>query len=70
MDDRASEKTQLVRVQRRWPWQQEDFYSEVKIGVQIVDGVLTVTTDIQTRSYSPSQWKTVTSSTIASRSRV
>ena len=60
----------LVTVFRRWPWQTEEFYSENEIGVQIGDGVLTVTMTGDTRSYNATQWKKVISKTIPSRSRV
>ena len=60
----------LVTVQRRWPWQQEDFYSDAQIGVNFNAGVLTVTTEHQTRSYNSTQWKTVTSRDVPTRSRV
>jgi hypothetical protein len=64
----------LVTVQRRWPWQQEDFYSEVvgEIDVNVMshNGALVITTPTKTRAYSPSQWRSVTKKIIPSRSRV
>jgi hypothetical protein len=62
----------LVTVQRRWPWQQEDFYSEDdEINVDVRhSGILLITTPTKTRAYSPFQWRSVTKKIIPSRSRV
>jgi hypothetical protein len=73
VDEGSSKMASLVIVQRRWPWQQEDFYSEVEgeLLVSIGDGgVLKVSTPNRLRIYNPSQWKTVTSRNIPSRTRV
>jgi hypothetical protein len=50
-----------VVVQRRWPWQREEFSSEGVVGVSVNAGVLMITTDDKIRSYNPREWRTVTS---------
>ena len=60
----------LVVVKRRWFWQQEDFYSEGEIGVDISSGgVLTVSKGAMIRTYNPRHWKIVTSNQVPSRAR-
>jgi hypothetical protein len=72
--DEGSPKTALlVTVHCRWPWQQDDFYSEVEGEIQVnvmSGGSLVITTPLMTRAYNPSQWKSVTKKIIRSRSRI
>jgi len=54
-----------VIVTRRWPWQQDDvFYNEGPLGVNINAGVLTIEMPDEIHSYAPGRWKKVVSSQI------
>lgn len=61
----------MVTVKKPW-WGQDEYYGEPgEIGVNISDsGVLSVSTDKKTKSYSSRGWKTITSKTVSPQAKV
>lgn len=58
--EEAPKEALWVVVYRRW-WQQDEFYNEGQIGVNINSGVLTIEIPNEIHSYAPGRWRKVVS---------
>jgi len=68
VDDNPPKALKVV-VYRRWPWQQDEFYNEGEIGVNITAGVLMITMPGEIISYNQRHWRRVVSTEVSSRSQ-
>jgi hypothetical protein len=70
VDDAEPKKAFLVMVSRRWPWQQENFYSEKDIQTKVSEGCLMITVDEVTHVFAPKNWKKIVSKKVPIRERI
>lgn len=70
VDEGTPRTARAVTVYRRWPWLQDEFYSEGEIEATAKDGILVIDLGTETHSYSPRHWRKVVYREVPSRARV